>query len=149
MNTKVPFKASFTDGMTFLSKLFHNEKGNYGVIAVAQSVLSPILPEQGNVTFEKDNNVSWMLRGIFKSRPSLPKHVVTYDLNIVLKYMHSLPTNKDLSLELLNKKLCTLIYSLSCQWHQSTAKLKIDKSVVSHGTCTFYFDTVLTTPTCV
>ena len=58
MNTKVPFKASFTDGMTFLSKLFHNEKGNYGVIAVAQSVLSPILPKQGNVTFGKDNNVS-------------------------------------------------------------------------------------------
>ena len=72
MNTKEPFKASFADVMTFLSKLFHNEKGNYGVVAVARSVLSPILPEQDDVTFGKDNNASRMLTGIFKLRPSLP-----------------------------------------------------------------------------
>ena len=108
MNIREPFKASFADGMAFLSELFHIDKGNYGVIAVARSALSAILPKQGNATFGKDSNVSRMLRGIFKLRPSFPKHVVTYDPNIVLKYMDSLPTNKDLSLELLTKKLSFL-----------------------------------------
>ena len=103
MNIKEPFKASFADDMTFSSQLFHSNKGNYWVIAVARSVISAILLKQGNVKFGKDRNVSRMLRGIFKLRPSLPKHAVTYDLNIVLKYMDSLPTNKDLSLALLTK----------------------------------------------
>ena len=131
--------------MTFLSELFHNDKGNYGVIAVARLVLSAVLPKQDNVTFGKDSNVSRMLRGIFKLRPFLPKHIVTYDPNIVLKYMDSLPTNKDLSLELLTKKLCTLLCFLSGQQSQSIGKLKIDKLILSHGTYTFYFDTVLKT----
>ena len=39
MNLKQPFKASFADGIDFLSELFHNSKGNYGVIAV--EILSP------------------------------------------------------------------------------------------------------------
>ena len=68
-------------------------KVNNRVIAVARSTLSAILPKQGNVTFGKDSNVSCMLRGIFKSRSSCPKHV-TYDPNIVLNYMDSLLTNK-------------------------------------------------------
>ena len=42
---------------------------------------------------------------MLKLRPSLPKHVVTYDPNIALKYTDSLPTNKDLTLEFLIKKL--------------------------------------------
>ena len=84
-----------------------------------------------------------MLRGIFKLRPSIPKHVVTYDPNIMLKYIDSLPINKDLSSELLIKKLYALLYFLSGQRSQSIGKIKIDKSVISHGTYTFYFDTVL------
>ena len=96
--------------MAFLSEFFHRDKGNYGVIAVARSALSAILPKQGNVTFGKDSSVSRMLGGIFKLRPSLPKHV-TYDPKIVLKYMASVPANKDLSLELLTKKLCSLLFS--------------------------------------
>ena len=101
MSIKNPFKASCADGMAFLSGLFHNGKRNYGVVAVARSALSTILSKQGNVTFEKDSNVS----RDHPLRPSLPKPVVTYDPNIVLKYMDSLPGNTDLSLELLAEKL--------------------------------------------
>ena len=88
--------------------------------------------------------VSRMLRGIFKLRPSLPKRVVTYDSNILLKYMDSLPTNKDLLLEFVTKKLCTLLCFLSGQRNQSIGKLN-DKLMLSHGTYSFYFDTVLRT----
>ena len=110
MNIKEPFKAPSADGTVFLSELFHSDKGNYEVIAAARSVLSAIIPKQSNVTFGKDSNVSRVLRRIFKLRSSLPKHVVIYNPNTVLKYMDSLPTNEDLSLELLAKKLCALPY---------------------------------------
>ena len=71
MSIKELFKASFADGMDFLSELFHNEKGNYGVVAVARSAISVILPKQGSITFGKDNNVISMLKGVFELRPSL------------------------------------------------------------------------------
>ena len=104
--------------------MFHNVKAKHEVIAVARSALYAIFPKQGSVTFRKDSSVSGMLRGIFKLRPSLPKHVVAYGPNIVLKYMDSLPTNKDLSLALLIKKLCTLLCFLIGQQSQSIGKLK-------------------------
>ena len=110
--------------MIFLSELFYNDKGNYRIIAVDRSALSTILPKQGNATSGKDSNASCMLRGIFKLRPSLLKHAVTYDLKIVLKYMDSLPTNKDLSIKLLTKKICTSLCFFS---EQSIEKLTIDK----------------------
>ena len=53
MNIKEPFTASFADAIGFLSELFHNDRGYYGVIAVARSALSAILPKQGNVIFWK------------------------------------------------------------------------------------------------
>ena len=129
--------------MDFSSELIHNDKGNYGVIAASRWALPAILSKQENVTSEKDGNIGRMLRGIFKLRPSIPKHVVTYDPNIMLKYIDSLPINKDLSSELHIKKLYALLYFLSGQRSQSIGKIKIDKSVISHGTYTFYFDTVL------
>ena len=58
---KRTIQSIISNGMAFLSELFHNEKGNYGVIAVARSALSTIFPKQGNVTFGKDSNVGRML----------------------------------------------------------------------------------------
>ena len=37
MNTEEPCKASFADGKAFLSELIHNDKGDYGFIAVAST----------------------------------------------------------------------------------------------------------------
>ena len=70
VNIKEPFKASFPDGMAFLSELFHHDKGSNGVVAVARSALSAIFPKQDNVKFGKASNVSRMLRRIFKTIPS-------------------------------------------------------------------------------
>ena len=51
--------------MAFLSELFYNGKGNYGVITVARSALSAILSKQGSATFGKDSNVTQtLIRGI-------------------------------------------------------------------------------------
>ena len=78
-----------------------------------------------------------MIKGIFKLRPSLPKYIVTYDSDIILQYMNSLPTNNLLSMDLLTKKICTLVCLLSGQRSQTISSLKVDRSVLAHGTYTF------------
>ena len=72
---------------------FHEEKHKYGVIAVARSALSAILPHKMGKSFGQDSNVSKLLKGVFRLRPTLPKYTVTYDPDIVLTYMNSLPKN--------------------------------------------------------
>ena len=64
---------------------------------------------------------------IFMLRPSLPKYAVTYDPDIVLRYMDSVPNNSALMLEMLTKKVCLLLCSLSGQRRQIIASRSIDK----------------------
>ena len=148
-----PFMASYNQAMSFLSNMFYEEKEKYETIAVAHSALSAILSKFNGQTFGKDKCVSRMIKGIFKLRLSLPKYIVTYDPDIILQYMdslptnnllsmglltkRSLPTNNLLSMDLLTKKLCTLVCLLSGQRSQTISSLKVDRSVLAHGTYTF------------
>ena len=105
-------QASVTEGVNYLSHLF--EQGEqYGYIAGTRSALSAILPNVDGKTFGNQELVQRTLRGIYKLRPSFPRYCVIYDANIVLDFMRSLPSNEDLLLEVLTKKLVTLLCLLS------------------------------------
>jgi len=108
-NIKEPYKASFRQGMNFLSFLFYEEKASYGHIAAARSALPGVLPKEDGTVFGKNEDVSRLIKGVFKLRPSLPKHTVIYDPNIVLNFIKTLPPNHQLDLEMLTKKLATLL----------------------------------------
>ena len=81
-----PHLATFEEGANFLADLFKSGE-KYGSIAAARSALSAILPTREGVTFGKDPTVCRLLKGVFKERPCLPRHTVTYDVNVVLKYI--------------------------------------------------------------
>ena len=72
-----------------------------------------------------------MIKGIFKLHPSLPKYIVTYDPDIILQYLDSLPANKLLSMDVFTEKLCTLLSLLSAQRRQTISSLKVDRSVLA------------------
>ena len=86
--------ASYDREMSFSSKRFYEEKRKYRTI---RSVLSAILPKINGQAFGKDDCISI---------------VVTYDPIIILQYMDSLHENL-LSMDILTKKLCTLLCLLS------------------------------------
>ena len=142
-----PYTASFEQGAEFLGKLFHTSQANYGTVATARSMLSAILPERGGITFGKDQMISRLLKGIFRKRPSLPKHTVVYDTNIVLHYIESLPVNEQLLLEPLTLKLCTLLCILSGQRAQTMASLHLGYMHSEEDSIIFYIPTLLKTTT--
>ena len=113
-----PHQADYKEGMCFLAQLFE-QNHKHGVIAVARSALSAVLYKRNGLSFGQDPNVSKMMKGIFKLRPTLPKYVVMYDPDIILNYMNTLPDNSSLSLELLTKKLVMLLCLLRGQRSQS------------------------------
>ena len=122
-------QASVTEGVNYLSHLF--EQGEqYGYIAGTRSALSAILPNVDGKTFGNQELVQRTLRGIYKLRPSFPRYLVIYDANIVLDYMRSLPSNKDLLLEVLTKKLVTLLCLLSGSRAQMVPALDLHHMLV-------------------
>ena len=52
---------------------------------------------------------SHFLKGIFNCRPPAPKYSFTWDVDIVLSYIRDLPSNEDLSFQLLSHKVAMLM----------------------------------------
>ena len=121
------YSVTFEQGVEFLADLYQ-AGSKYGAIAAARSALSAILLRQKGISFGKHPLVSRAIKGVFKSRPSFPKSsmLITFDTNIILQYMDSLPPNESLMLELLSKKLCTLLCILSGQRAQTITALRKD-----------------------
>ena len=137
-----PYNASFEQGADFLAELFEEQGEKYGNIAAARSALSAILPKREGVSFGKHPLVSKLIKGIFKERPSLPKHTVVYDTEIILRYIDSLPFNDSLMLDMLTMKLCTLLAILS---GQRVTVLRTDYMHKSQGKVFFYINAILKT----
>lgn len=140
-----PYEVEDEVAMEFLVHLFNDEGRSYGYVAAARSAMSAVLPKRKGKSFGQNDNVSRLLKGMFKMRPSLPKHTVIYDPDIVISYMQKLPDNKNLELELLTKKLATLLCLLSGQRAQTIGALSLNHH---HGTKeqhVFYIPKILKT----
>ena len=120
-----PYAASVEEGAEFLAHM--NKKLGYphGTCAVARSALSAILQKQDGKIFSDHPLVARVMKGIFKAAPSLPRVHVTWDPEILLKYIDSLPNNNELLLEQLTKKLCTLLALLSGTRAQAIGNLDL------------------------
>jgi len=94
-----PSEATYKNAIDFLVHLFSKENANYGVVAVARSDLSAILPKRDGKTFGTSEDVSRLLKGMFKLKPTLPRYTVIYDPDIILEYLGKLPDNEHLDLE--------------------------------------------------
>ena len=97
------------------------------------------------ITFGKHPLITRLLKAIYKQRPSLPKYTVTYDVNIVLEYLKTLPQNRDNSLEIHTKKLATLMCLLSGQRSQTLGVLTLDAMHLTEMECTFYISKLVKT----
>ena len=132
--------------MSFIAKIFLEENygvNDYGILAVVRSALSVILPKQNGKPFGQEEIVNQTIRGIIKLRPSFPTYTVTYNPDVILKYMNRLPENEQLNLEMLTKKLPTLLCLLSRKRSQSIQKVRLDYASFQKDKCNFYIPTVL------
>lgn len=59
------------------------------------------------------NTPTVILKGVYNSKPPVPKYCITWDVSIVLSYIKTLPCNEDLTLKELSHKLAILIALVS------------------------------------
>lgn len=53
--------------------------------------------------------VTHLMKGVYNSRPPKPRYSVTWDVDVVVKYLMSLGPNSSLSLRQLSQKLALLM----------------------------------------
>ncbi|KAJ8980493.1 hypothetical protein NQ317_000609 [Molorchus minor] len=80
------------------------------------------------------HRIKRFLRGTFRLKPSMPKYCVTWDPSIVLDYISHLESNKNLSLEVLSRKVVTLMALVTAHRVQTLALVRIQNiSVTKEG----------------
>ena len=82
---------------------------------------------------------------MFQERPTIPLKVAIYDTSLVINYILTLPDNSGLLLEMLTKKLTTLLCLLSGQRSQSILYLFPDHMVMDSDWASFYIPKLLKT----
>ena len=93
-----PTNASISEGSEFLLTLY--KKGlSYSVINTARSMLSMIIPVCNGTEFGKHPIITHMLKGNFRKRPALPRNMVTYDPDLILNFLKSLPSWNNITLK--------------------------------------------------
>ena len=71
-------------------------------------MLSNIFPVKEGIEFGKHPIVTRMLKGMFRTRPTLLRYICIYDAEIVIEFLKSLPCWEEITLKWLTFKLVTL-----------------------------------------
>ncbi len=85
------------------------------------------------------------MRAVFQLRPALPRYSVTWDSNVVLRYLSKLYPLARLTLQTLSKKLAMLIALISGRRHQALHMLHIHNMSVTPNRVSFTFGDLLKT----
>lgn len=114
------FKVTVFNVLDFLMTLFdHGSK--YGTMNTAKAALSLILDS------EVVNNqlIKRFMSGVFKLRTPLPRYNCTWDPSLVLDYLSNWYPNENLSLELLTKKLTTILALVTAHRSQTLSLIRL------------------------
>ena len=133
-------------GIEFLVYLFNQKELKYSGINSARSALSAFINTGNHLTFGKQELVVKLMKGVFRERPSLlPKYTVTYDADVVLKYLAAMP--RTMTLKQITYKVATLLCFLTGQRNQTINVLDINFMHEDTDRIVFYLPIILKTTT--
>lgn len=119
------------------------DKGcGYSTINTARSALSTVI-SVNNLPVGQHSLVKRFLRGVFNIKPSLPRYVHTWGVNIVLRFLKNMNSFEDISLRDLTYKLVTLMALCTGQRCQTLSVLKLSDMNLINGTVYFNISDLL------
>ncbi|KAL0882504.1 hypothetical protein ABMA27_000971 [Loxostege sticticalis] len=118
-------EASKAAVILFLTKQYESG-ASYGTLNSHRSAISLLL---GN-NIGSDEQVSRLLKGVFKCRPSIPKYNTVWNPQVVLDFMENLFPHTDLTLSQISKKLATLLALCTASRVQTLSLIKTNCIVI-------------------
>ena len=109
----------------------------YSSVCLARSALNPVVSIQGGVDVSNHPLVARLVKGVFHSRPPLPRYTEVWDIGKVINYVRNLGDNGRMSLKELTLKVTTLISILTCQRVSSVTQLSVSNTHLEGEQVTF------------
>lgn len=136
-----PVHPHVTDVLLFLLELFNKGKSDgtglgYSSLGTARSALSTIATVN-LVPAGQHPLVKRFMKAVYNLRPVFPKTTVTWDVDVVLRYLKTLFPIRKLPLRKLSQKLTMLLLLLSGQRGQSIHCLDITNMTLTSTTLSF------------
>ncbi|XP_046569923.1 uncharacterized protein LOC124278248 [Haliotis rubra] len=131
------FTLCLEDGINFLADLAYDGLG-YSAVNTARSALSSVISLPDGVSFGEHFLVKKLLKGVFEMKPSLPRHGLIWDVDIVLNHHHFESPAVKLGLKELTLKTVMLLALLTGQRCQTFHSLEINSMQTSASTCVFH-----------
>lgn len=120
----------------FLTQLYYQGL-SYSAINTARSALSAIILPVNNVVFGENPYVKRFLKGVYQTRPSLPRYTKMWDVSLVLKFLSTLIPTEKLTFKDLSYKLVMLIALVTAQRGQTIQLLDTSSMVEEPTAYTF------------
>jgi hypothetical protein len=98
-----------------------------------------------NNTFGSHPLVCRFMKGVFETKPSLPRYSETWDVTIVINYLAALGPPDGLTMKVLTYKVVMLLALLSGQRRQTLHALDINGMQLDSDKCIFTIRTLLKT----
>ena len=133
---------SITEVLTFLTFCFDDLHLGYSALNTARSALSSFITID-NHPVGSHPLVVRLLKGIFHTKPALPKNTVIWDVNVVLLYLKSLSPATKLTLKELSRKAVTLAAILTGQRCQSLYYMDVRNMTINKYVVKFRFGDLL------
>ena len=111
--------------LEFLLGQFESGK-QYRTINTIRSAISMTHDEVDGTRIGQHPLVSRFLKGVFNSRPPVPKYSFTWDVDTVLSYLGDLPNNEELTFQLLSHKVAMLMALSNADRCADLAALDLD-----------------------
>lgn len=139
-----PFNPTVNNFLCFLQILFHQSL-SYSAINTAKSAVSSLLSLCRKENFGFHVLIKRYLKGVFVSRPMMPKYCCTWDVSIVIEYLKTLFPLSDLSLKSLSCKSIMLLALLTSQRSHTLHLLTVDDVVVEKDYVKIRYSSLLKT----
>ena len=127
---------SLAQVIEFLLTLFNNGL-SYSSLNTARSALSSILPSIDGIPVGQHPLVIRFLKGVFESRPAMPRYTAVWDVNQALDYLKTLYPVNEISLKSLTLKLTMLLALVTAQRGQSLLFLNVASMIDSGSSIVF------------
>ena len=114
----------------------------YSSLNTARCALSTVILLPNGNTFGNHPLVTRLMKGVFESRPTLPRYNSIWNLSTVLDFIKTLGPNEELSLKNVTLKCVTLVALLSGQRCQTIHALRISGMKETNGQIRFDISTL-------
>lgn len=134
-----PLHPTLNQVLDFLQELYQQGL-TYSGINTARSTLSAFITLEGNFSVGVHPMVQRFMKGVFQTRPALPRYQATWDTSVVLSYLKTLHPVEELNLQQLTYKLVMLCALVTGQRSQSIHLMNLSTLQKKTDSYVFHID---------